>query len=79
MNRTEIKDRVFSIIGEHVRRNTVITEDSLIINLDFDRLDLLGILMEFEYEFAINIPDDEWEKVITVSDIIKIIHKIKIP
>lgn len=37
-------------------------------NLGADSLDMVELVMEFEKEFKIQIPDDDAEKIITVAD-----------
>ena len=52
-----------------------ITEDSrLIEDLGADSLDTVEMLMAFEEEFGISIPDDEAMKMRTVKDIVDLIN-----
>ena len=46
-------------------------------DLDADSLDLVELLMAFEEEFGVEIPDDAAEKISTVSDAIKYIDENK--
>ena len=51
-----------------------ITEDSrLVEDLGADSLDTVEMLMAFEEEFGISIPDEEAMKIQTVKDIVEII------
>jgi len=45
-------------------------EANLVEDLAADSLDIVEIVMKFEEEFAINIPDEEVEKIRTVRDVI---------
>lgn len=44
-----------------------------------DSLDLMETLMELEEEFAINIPDEEAEKIQTVGDVIRYLEQRRRP
>ncbi len=53
-----------------------ITEDSkLVEDLGADSLDTVEMLMAFEEEFGISIPDEEAMKIVTVKDIVSIIEE----
>lgn len=53
-----------------------VTEDaSFIDDLDADSLDTVELIMAFEEEFGLEIPDDEAEKIKTVGDAIDYIKK----
>jgi len=46
----------------------------LVEELGCDELDLIEISMAIEDEFDIEIPDDEWEKLDTVEEVVKYIE-----
>ncbi|MSR47834.1 MAG: acyl carrier protein [Planctomycetes bacterium] len=48
---------------------------SFVNDLGADSLDTVELVMEFEDEFDVNIPDDEAEKIQTVGDAIKYIKE----
>ncbi len=53
-----------------------VTEDATFTNdLGADSLDTVELIMEFEKEFNIAIPDDEAEKISTVGEAIKFIEE----
>lgn len=53
----------------------VITLEANVVNdLGADSLDVVDIVMSLEEEFDIEIPDDEFENVKTVGDIVKYIE-----
>ena len=73
----DIKEKVIDIVCEQlgVQREKVTPETSFINDLGADSLDTVELVMEFEDEFDVNIPDDEAEKIQTVGDAIKFIKE----
>ncbi len=63
-------DKVKKIIAEQlgVDEAEVTTEASITDDLGADSLDLVELVMAFETEFNIDIPDEEAEKIKTVGD-----------
>lgn len=58
--------------------DSAITEDSHFVNdLGADSLDTVELIMEFEEEFGIEIPDEDAENITTVSSAIKYIKEYK--
>ena len=76
MSSEEVFDKVKEIIVEQLGvAETAITPDaSFIDDLGADSLDTVELIMEFEKEFGINIPDDQAEKITTVGDAISYIE-----
>ena len=70
-----IKSRVISIIVDKlgVDEGEVTSEASFTNDLGADSLDTVELIMEFEKEFNIAIPDDQAEKIATVGDAISYI------
>ncbi|MBD5654881.1 MAG: acyl carrier protein [Candidatus Eremiobacteraeota bacterium] len=66
-------DKVKKIIVEQlgVDEAEVTTEASITDDLGADSLDQVELVMAFETEFNIDIPDEEAEKIKTVGDAIK--------
>ncbi len=64
-----VKKRVIEIIGEQMGADkSEITRDTSFINdLNADSLDTVELVMEFEDEFDMSIPDEEAEKIQTVG------------
>ncbi len=56
--------------AEDITLETVITED-----LGADSLDVVDLVMTFEDEFGIEIPDDAVETIKTVGDIVKFVEE----
>ncbi len=67
---SEIAEKVTSIIVDKlgVEESEVTTEASFTNDLGADSLDTVELIMEFEKEFNIAIPDEQAEKIATVGD-----------
>ena len=76
---SDIADRVKKIVVEHlgVEEDKVTESASFIDDLGADSLDTVELVMAFEEEFGVEIPDDAAEKIGTVSDAIKYIDENK--
>jgi acyl carrier protein len=72
---SETADRVKKIVVEHlgVENEKVTTDSSFIDDLGADSLDIVELVMAFEEEFSVEIPDDAAEKISTVKDAIEYI------
>ena len=73
----EIIEKVQAIIAEKLSVDAaeVTPEKSFTNDLGADSLDTVELIMEFEKEFGISIPDEEAEKIATVGDAIKFIEE----
>ena len=73
---SEIASRVKAIIVDKlgVEESEVTTEASFTNDLGADSLDTVELIMEFEKEFGISIPDDQAEKIDTVGDAVSYIE-----
>jgi len=69
---SDISERVISIVMEHlgVEKDKVTENSSFIDDLGADSLDTVELVMAFEEEFSIEIPDDAAENISTVKDAI---------
>ena len=67
---SEVAERVKAIIVDKlsVEETEVTNEASFTNDLGADSLDTVELIMEFEKEFGISIPDDQAEKITTVGD-----------
>ena len=76
---SETSDRVKKIVVEHlgVEAEKVTEEASFIDDLGADSLDIVELVMAFEEEFGVEIPDDAAEKITTVKDAIDYIENNK--
>ena len=75
----EIEKKVIDIISEQMGADkSEITRDTSFINdLNADSLDTVELVMEFEDEFDMSIPDEEAEKIQTVGAAIDYIVNIE--
>ena len=73
---SDISDRVKKIVVEHlnVDESKVSDEASFIDDLGADSLDTVELVMAFEEEFDIEIPDDAAETIQTFGDAVKFIN-----
>ena len=72
---SEIAEKVKAIIVDKlsVEESEVVTDASFTNDLGADSLDTVELIMEFEKEFDISIPDDQAEKIQTVGEAIRYI------
>jgi acyl carrier protein len=72
-----VADKVKSIIVEQlgVDEEEVTADASFVDDLGADSLDTVELVMAFEEEFGIEIPDDAAESIVTVGDAVKFIDK----
>ncbi len=73
---SDIASRVKKIVIEHLgaEEDKVVPEASFIDDLGADSLDTVELVMAFEEEFSIEIPDEAAEKIQTVQDAITYIQ-----
>ena len=73
----DIADRVKAIIVDKltVDENEVTPNAEFSKDLGADSLDQVELIMEFEKEFGITIPDEEAEKITTVGEAVKYIEE----
>ena len=76
---SDISSRVKAIIVDKlgVDENEVVPEASFTNDLGADSLDTVELIMEFEKEFDIQIPDDQAENSVSVGQAIEFIEKSK--
>ena len=68
-----VKDLVVEQLG--VSADQVTPQASFIDDLGADSLDTVELVMAFEEEFGIDIPDEDAEKMVSVSDAIKYLEE----
>ena len=73
MSEKSIEDKVKDIIVEQLGVNAeqVTPAASFIEDLGADSLDTVELVMAFEEEFSVEVPDEDAEKLQTVGDVIK--------
>jgi acyl carrier protein len=74
---SDVAERVKKIVIEHlgVEETKVSETASFIDDLGADSLDTVELVMAFEEEFGVEIPDDAAEKILTVKDAISYIEQ----
>ena len=76
---SDTAERVKKIVVEHlgVEQEKVTENASFIDDLGADILDTVELVMAFEEEFGVEIPDDAAETILTVGDAVNFIEKNK--
>ena len=74
---SDVAERVKKIVVEHlgVEPEKVVDSANFIEDLGADSLDTVELVMAFEEEFGVEIPDDAAETILTVGDAVKYIDK----
>ena len=77
VNIKEVENKVIDIISEQMGadKSDITRETSFINDLNADSLDTVELVMEFEDEFDMSIPDEEAEKIQTVGAAIDYVGK----
>lgn len=70
--REQVIDIIVNKLG--VERETVVESASFTNDLGADSLDTVELIMEFEREFEINIPDNQAENISTVGEAISFVE-----
>ena len=70
---SDVSSKVKKIVADHlgVEEEKVVNEASFIDDLGADSLDTVELVMAFEEEFGIEIPDDAAETIQTFGDAVK--------
>jgi len=73
----EIEAKVIEIVSEQmgIDKTEITRETSFVNDLNADSLDTVELVMEFEDEFEMSIPDEEAEKIQTVGQAIDYIKE----
>ncbi|MBA7561248.1 acyl carrier protein [Candidatus Atribacteria bacterium 1244-E10-H5-B2] len=73
----ESRDKIKKILVDRlgVVESKITENSSFIDDLGLDSLDIVELIMLFEEEFNIEIPDEDMEKIKTVGDAIKYLDK----
>ena len=76
---SEVLDKVVEIVCNQltVNKEDVTPDSSFVEDLGADSLDTVELIMEFEKEFDIQIPDDQAENIVSVGQAIEFIEKSK--
>ena len=76
---SDVAERVKKIVVEHlgVDAEKVVDKANFIDDLGADSLDTVELVMAFEEEFSVEIPDDAAETIVTVGDAVRFLSKAK--
>ena len=76
---SDIQEKVKKIVVEHlgVEKDKVVDSASFVDDLGADSLDTVELVMAFEEEFNIEIPDEAAEKIQTIKDAIEYIGNLQ--
>ena len=79
MSDISIEDKVRSIIVDQlgVESDKVTADAKFIEDLGADSLDTVELVMAFEENFDIEVPDEEAEKLQSVADVVAYIEKVQ--
>ncbi len=71
----EVKEKVISIVSEqlNIPKEDIKLESAFIADLKADSLDLVELVMEFEDEFGVQIPESDQDKIQSVGDAVNYI------
>ena len=74
---SDVAERVKKIVVEHlgVEADKVVDSANCVDDLGADSLDTVELLMAVEEEFGIEISDDQFEKIVTVGQLVKFLEK----
>jgi acyl carrier protein len=74
---SDVAERVKKIVVDHlgVDADKVVESANFIDDLGADSLDIVELVMAFEEEFGVEIPDDAAETITTVGDAVKFLTK----
>ena len=74
-----IESKVKAIIVDKlgVQESQFTQEASFTADLNADSLDTVELIMEFEKEFGVSIPDEDTQKINTVKDVVEYIEKLQ--
>ena len=77
MSEKSIEEKVRDIIVDQLGVNAeqVVPEAKFIDDLGADSLDTVELVMAFEEEFSVEVPDEDAEKLQSVGDVIKYIEE----
>lgn len=76
-----IADKVKSITGQLLGHESwqLMESDSFTDDLGADSIDCLEINLDLEKEFSISIPDEEYEKFVTIGDVVEYLDSVLNP
>ncbi|MEE8169157.1 MAG: acyl carrier protein [Phycisphaerae bacterium] len=77
LTKEEIEQKIVGIVSEQmgVDKSDITRDTSFVNDLNADSLDTVELVMEFEDEFELSIPDEDAEKIQTVGQAVDFVFK----
>jgi acyl carrier protein len=74
---SDIKEKVIEVVSKNldIDKARITEESNFVDDLGADSLDQVELVMAFEEEFNVEIPDEAAEKIRTISDAVKYIKE----
>ena len=74
-----MKDKIISLIAEKLGKKPaqITLQSRLVEDLGADSLDIVELIITFEDEFGVSLPDEEVAKMKTIADVVNYIEKNK--
>ena len=72
-----IKIKIDRIIEEQLQVSSISPSQRLVEDLGADSLDVVELIMAFEDEFGVSLPDEDIAKMKTVEDVVKFVSSLK--
>lgn len=74
MNKSEIEIGILKILKDKYSIEDT-DKETPIGDLGLDSLDIFESIMDFEREFKVSIPDEDWDEIETINDLVNFIDK----
>lgn len=74
-----MEKKIIALIADKLgaKEDKITLKTNLVEDLGADSLDVVELVMAFEDEFGVSLPDEDVEKLKTVGDIVEYIKKLK--
>ncbi len=74
-----MEEKIINLIAEKLgkKKESITLKSNLVEDLEADSLDVVELIMTFEDEFGVSLPDEDVSKMKTVGDIVDYIKKLK--
>ncbi|MBQ9795603.1 MAG: acyl carrier protein [Clostridia bacterium] len=74
-----MEEKIVELIAEKLckKKEQITSASRLVEDLGADSLDVVELIMAFEDEFGVSLPDEDIAKMKTVGDVINYINKLK--
>ena len=74
-----MEEKIIALIADKLnkKKDSITLKTNLVEDLGADSLDVVELIMAFEDEFGVSLPDEDVSKMKTVGDIVSYIKKLK--